>query len=261
MDGCSMVAVIGPTEQDLDAPPLPPRVLKFDGCQGDDFTISKLKDPDRIAAFLLRPPAAVVCATLAATDGDIQSFPETDTIVEIYSLTRNLLHVRAALVAGALGDMHVVPVTGRGELAFRDVASWVREGWHGLKVTDSVRSLYDRATDGFELGSIAALHAHVRESMQSRSDAFVAELAEADALNSRATSALEEARAVGKFPGFVALLYEQPADILASLHDSVEVHFCVDNQFDMSPRRIATPLDLSTHRSRGGPTGTLTKAY
>ena len=217
-----MIVVIGPTEQDPDAPPLQPRVLKFDGCQGVDFAYFDSTNPDRIAPFLLKASAAVVCATLAATDGDINSFPDTDT-VEIYSLTRSILKGNLPLVAGALEDVHVVPVTDRGELAFEDVASWVREGQHGLEVTDSVRSLYDRATNGWELGSVVALHAYVHESTQSRREAFAAELAEADALNSRAVVALDEARAVGKISTYSAVLYEPPHMILAALNDPEEV--------------------------------------
>ena len=270
MGQCSMIVVIGPTEQDPGAPPLKPRLLKFDGCQGGDFTAVRSRDPDRIPAFLLKAPAAAVCATLAATDGDIHSFPETDTIVQIYSQTMNLLDPRGALLAGALGDMHVIEISNC-ELQFDNAASWLREGQHGLNVTDSVQSLYDRATNGFELGSVEALHAHVRESMQSQLEAFATEIAEADALNSRADVALDGARAEGKFPGFLAVLYEPPADTIARLHDPVEVHFRVDNQFDVSPRRSGRDddrdgverdtLDLSTHRQRGGPSETLTKEY
>ena len=223
MDGCSTVVVIGSTEQDPGAPPLLPRVLKFDGCEGDDFAYFDSTNPDRIAPFLLKAPAAVVCAALAATDGDINSLPETDTAAEIYSLTRSILKGNLPLVAGALTDVHVVPVTGRGELDFRDVASWVREGQHGLEVTDSVRSLYDRATNGWELGSVVALHAYVHESTQSRREAFAAEIAEADALNSRAAVALDDARAVGKISTYSAVLYEPPHMILAALHDPEEV--------------------------------------
>ena len=165
MEGCSLVAVVGATEQDPDAPPLQPCVLKFDECHGGDFTYFASTNPGRVAAFLSRAPAALVCVTLAATDGDIDSLPESDTPVEIFSQTKQFLHASSALVAGALTDVHVVPVTGRGELNFCDVASWVREGRHGLNVPDSVRSLYDSATNGFELGSVVALHAHVRESV------------------------------------------------------------------------------------------------
>jgi hypothetical protein len=260
-----MVVAIGPTEQDPGAPPLLPRLLKFDGCQGDDFTALRSKDPNRIAAFLLRPPAAVVCAILAATDGDIQSLPLSDTSVETYSLSKRLSDGRSALVAGALTDVHVVPVTGRGELVFRDVASWVREGQHGLNVTGSVRSLYDQATDGFGLGSVVALHAYVHESMQSRSDAFAAELAEADALEEQAAVALDGARSVGKFSSFVAVLFEQDANYLASLRDPDEAHFRVKTQHDVSHRRNGRENDrdgvaakiFRRRRSSGGPSETI----
>ena len=104
MDGCSMVLVIGPTEQDPGELPLQPRLLKFDGCSGNDFVrlSPACTDPDLVAAFLLKAPAAAVCATLAATDGDIHSFPETDTIVEIFSLSKKLLEARSALVAACV---------------------------------------------------------------------------------------------------------------------------------------------------------------
>ena len=261
-----MIVVIGPTEQDPGAPPLKPRLLKFDGCQGGDFTCEGGgRDPDRIASFLLKAPAGVVCTTLAATDGDINSFPVTDTSVEIYSLSKRLSDARSALVAGALLDVHVVPVTGRGELVFRDVASWVREGQHGLNVTDSVRSLYDRATDGFGLGSVVALHAHVHESMQSRSDAFAAEVAAADALEEQAAVALDGARSVGKFSPFVAVLFEQDANYLASLLDPDEAHFRVETQHDVSHRRSGRRDDrdgvaakiFRRRRSSGGPLETI----
>ena len=265
MEGCSMVVVIGATEQDPGEPPLQPRLLKFDGCQGDDFTALRSKDPDRIAASLLKAPAALVCATLAATDGDIQLLPQSDTSVEICSLSMRLSDVRCALVAGALTDMHVIPVTGRGELVFRDVASWVRVGQHGLNVTDSVQALYYRATDGFGLGSVVALHAHVHESMQSRREAFATELAAADALEEQAAVALDGARSVGKFPPFVAVLFEQDANYLASLRDPDEAHFRVETQHDVSHRRSGRRDDrdgvaakiFRRRRSSGGPSETI----
>ena len=188
------------------------RVLVKTLCSAGDFNpnLYRVRNCNQLSRAVRSPLVGTIATLLREnhSEGDDDEFFRIESFLDICGMTGFFLRGDSALAAGRVVNLHVIEANGAGEPDFSKVFSCERRGDHAVVETRPLETLFAVAVDESSSPIAVALRRRVDALHADALAAIESKLAARDAFAEEIEDILEGARASGKHPSTIGVLYQ-----------------------------------------------------